>query len=436
MADVKIISKQNGVAIVLPSDAVFLGDPDGDYVAEAGALSTQVSIKRAIDDFQVVKDLAYTNIKDKDGVQIGTSRDNCVSVLNSTYLDPATKLGSFDDIEYTGSLTKGQVLTIAQINGSLRWTNLAPAAPDVVVETVVNSTAGTLSKGTPVHITGEDPAGNPTVIAARADTESAMPAHFILNEDVTTGSSGKAILTGRIVDVDTSGFSAGDAVYVAAAGGYTTTKPTGANLVQKIGVITHVDSTEGAGIVTGAGRTNDIPNLGRDEVFLGIANGYDKRLTTSLTTMVALQCNFFDDIATSKHYLPLASPPFEQPSNNNSYAAYLMPTSGKVTQILFRLPNSITAGATLTFTVEKAAISAYDSNETIQETQTIAVTSTDDRKLCVIPFSNNFVSKGELLFVSVRSSADISTNQNWYATVNLELQWNNKYTDTTPTIYS
>ena len=272
MAEVKIISKQNGVGIVLPTGAVLLGDPDGDYVAEAGALTNQVSIKRAIDNFQVVKDLAYTDIKDNAGAQIGTSRDNCVSVLNSTYFDPATKLGNFDDIEYAGTLAKGQVLTIGSTAGGLRWQNLEPKIT-TVTETVTNDSGGTLTKGTPVHITSEDAAGIPQVIAARADTGSAMPAHFVLNEDLDDAETGEAILMGMIADVDTSGFSSGDVVYVGATGGYTTTRPSGTNLVQNIGVISHVDATEGTGYVTGAGRSNDLPNLREGEIWIGNSSG-------------------------------------------------------------------------------------------------------------------------------------------------------------------
>lgn len=103
-----------------------------------------------------------------------------------------------------------------------------------VYETVNNSSGGTLSKGTPVHITGEDASGNPTVIAARSDTASAMPAHFVLNESINDGETGQAILSGMIRDVNTSGFSASDALFVAPTGGYTITKPTGTNLIQKL----------------------------------------------------------------------------------------------------------------------------------------------------------------------------------------------------------
>jgi len=125
MASIKFVSKQNGVAIVLPTSKTFLGDPDGDFVAEAGAISTQISIKRSIDDFYIIKNIDYAYIRDSGGVQIGTSRDNCVSVLNSSYLDRTSKLNEIDDIDYQNpTLVKGQVLKLVDIGGgTLRWSN-------------------------------------------------------------------------------------------------------------------------------------------------------------------------------------------------------------------------------------------------------------------------------------------------------------------------
>ena len=124
MADIKIISKQNGVAIVLATKTVFLGDPDGDYIAEAGSLTTQVSIKRDIDSFYVVKDLDYTNIKDSTGAQIGTSRDNCVSVLNSNYFNRTSKIQELDNVDFQNTITAGQVLKFVDIGGgTLRISN-------------------------------------------------------------------------------------------------------------------------------------------------------------------------------------------------------------------------------------------------------------------------------------------------------------------------
>lgn len=125
MADIKIISKQNRIAIVLATEQVFLGDADSDFVAEAGTDSTHVNIKRDIDTFYIVKDIDYTSIKDSTGAQIGTSRDNCITVLNSQYFGRLSKLSEIDDVSFQNAvLAEGQILQLVDTGGGvLRWSN-------------------------------------------------------------------------------------------------------------------------------------------------------------------------------------------------------------------------------------------------------------------------------------------------------------------------
>lgn len=124
MASIKILSKQNGVAIILPTSKTFFGDPDGDFVAEAGAISDLISIKRDIDDFYIIKNIHYGYIRDSGGVQIGTSRDNCVSLLNSNYFNRTSKIQEIDNVDFQNTITAGQVLKFVDVGGgTLRISN-------------------------------------------------------------------------------------------------------------------------------------------------------------------------------------------------------------------------------------------------------------------------------------------------------------------------
>lgn len=124
---VKVISKQNRVAIVLPGGTVLSGDADGDFVAEAGSLSNYINIKRDSDGVYIVKNFYFSNVVDSSGTAIDTTDTATISTLNDTYFNPTTKIGSFDDVSYNGSLTKGQVLMLQDVSGSLRWRNAAPS---------------------------------------------------------------------------------------------------------------------------------------------------------------------------------------------------------------------------------------------------------------------------------------------------------------------
>ena len=156
---------------------------------------------------------------------------------------------------------------------------------DVKVYAQVKNISGvTLAKGTPVHATASasPPAGNISeVIAASASLASTMPATFILDEELANEAEGRAILSGFINGVDTSAFKEGDIVYVGPDGGYTTTKPTGTNLIQNLGIITKVDASNGAGYIYGSGRSNDVPNLLDNQIFFGSGSNQSQQIHIS-----------------------------------------------------------------------------------------------------------------------------------------------------------
>ena len=146
-------------------------------------------------------------------------------------------------------------------------------------ETVKNVSGGELTKGTPVYQSGTS--GNFMAVAA-ADASSAahMPAVGVLKETLADEAEGTMIIAGRIRQIDTSTFSEGDVVYVAPSGGYTNVRPSSENhLVQNLGRVTKVGQN-GEGIVYGAGRSNDIPNLATGHVFIGNGPGYETRALT------------------------------------------------------------------------------------------------------------------------------------------------------------
>jgi hypothetical protein len=170
-----------------------------------------------------------------------------------------------------GSYTAANI-TIDAFGRITAATSGAVADATRIIVTAKNVSGGTLPKGTPVHAVTPVSAGQQVeVIAARADTPSAMPATLVLNEELADEAEGEAIVVGLIQNVDTSAFSSGDVIYVGETGGYTNTKPTGDNLIQNLGVVVKSSSTAGSGIVYGSGRTNDVPNIETGYAWIGNA---------------------------------------------------------------------------------------------------------------------------------------------------------------------
>ena len=119
----------------------------------------------------------------------------------------------------------------------------------------------TIPKGTPVYITGT--VGSTAVLEvspADASDSGKMPAVGITTSDIAGGSTGYVTIMGTVGSLDTSTYAVGNTVYVAPGGGLTVTKPTGSNLIQNIGKVGRVSQNNGTIIVTGPGRTNDVPN--------------------------------------------------------------------------------------------------------------------------------------------------------------------------------
>ena len=145
-----------------------------------------------------------------------------------------------------------------------------------ILLTVKNVSSGTLTAGTVVRVatTSNPPSGNVLEVdAADNSAASTMPAVGILIEDITAGSEGDCVAFGRASGFSTSGFTEGDTLYVNTSGGFTTTKPTGTALIQRIGQVIKVHASNGSVEVFGAGRANDVPNIPQDQLWLGDSNG-------------------------------------------------------------------------------------------------------------------------------------------------------------------
>lgn len=137
--------------------------------------------------------------------------------------------------------------------------------------TALNNTGTTIALGKAVYVSGAQ--GSDTTIAL-ADNSSAstMPAFGITKESIANGATGVVVIGGLLAGVNTSSFSEGDVLYVSTSGDLTDTKPTGTALIQNMGKVAKA-AASGSIIVTGAGRSNDVPNIPEDYIWYGDSNG-------------------------------------------------------------------------------------------------------------------------------------------------------------------
>jgi hypothetical protein len=137
--------------------------------------------------------------------------------------------------------------------------------------TGLNNTGSTISKGKAVYISGA--VGNDTSIALADNTSaSTMAAFGIVKTDIANGDTGIVVISGQVASINTAAFSEGDELYVGTSGDLTDTKPTGTALIQKIAKVAKA-AASGTIVVTGAGRTNDVPNIQENYIWKGNASG-------------------------------------------------------------------------------------------------------------------------------------------------------------------
>jgi hypothetical protein len=219
------------------------------------------------------------------------------SDTDTTYTLSSETSGSDAIIRLTGSdattddvtLAAGSNITITETGDTI---TLASEGTDQVRIECKNTSGGTLTKGTPVYITGTVGTSNRVEVSA-ADSASAstMPATGLLLQDLANNGEGYLVTGGVLKNLTTDPIdgvtpSENDTIYVKSGGGLTTTKPTGTALIQNVGKVGRVNSSSaGSIIVSSIIRSNDIPNIQQNYFWLGNSSGVPTATEHTLSTL-------------------------------------------------------------------------------------------------------------------------------------------------------
>ncbi len=175
-----------------------------------------------------------------------------------------------DDVDISG-ITTGSLLIYEA--STQKWVGIAStalgggggdadSASSLTLDVRNNNVGYALTIGTPVYQVGYNSGQDRlNVEIANADTPSTMPAKGVVSTTLENNTNGEIIVYGELEGVNTSAFEVADELYVAPGGGLTNVRPTDpTHLVQKIAVVLKKSTANGAILVYGAGRTNDVPN--------------------------------------------------------------------------------------------------------------------------------------------------------------------------------
>jgi len=190
--------------------------------------------------------------------------------LNNITINDAYTLPSSDG-------TVGQAI-VTDGAGNLTFSTITDG--ETVKIEVKNTSGSTITKGTPVYITGTVGASFTAEIApADASNPATMPSTGLLETDLVNNGIGYAVTAGLLKNLTTDPIdgvtpTTNQTIYVKSGGGLTLTKPTGTALIQNVGKVGRVNSSNaGSVVVASILRTNDIPNIPQDKIWLGDSNG-------------------------------------------------------------------------------------------------------------------------------------------------------------------
>jgi hypothetical protein len=113
---------------------------------------------------------------------------------------------------------------------------------------VRNNSGATIAKGDPVYVTGFST--KTTVAKSLGNTLATFPVIGLATTSIANGSDGVVIVSGVFSDINTSSYTAGNILYVATAGGLTTTQPTTGS--GAVGVVLKANATTGVILVLGS----------------------------------------------------------------------------------------------------------------------------------------------------------------------------------------
>ena len=142
------------------------------------------------------------------------------------------------------------VLDSTTNNGSL-WFRKGSAWMDVITgglgpAQVWNATGGTLSKGECVYISGWESTQSLDEVTEAENTDLTTRARYVLTADIANGASGVVYPEATVTGLNTSALNVDDIIYLDTGGGYTTTPPSGATVInQSIGMVTVKSATVG-----------------------------------------------------------------------------------------------------------------------------------------------------------------------------------------------
>ena len=190
-----------------------------------------------------------------------------------------------NDIQSTATINHANLSSDTSSEGEVLVINDGDAVwghPEKIHLQVRNDEGATIPAGAPLYSKGEIGGSNRILVGiCDADDSAKMPCIGLAEAEMnTTDTKDNFAITQGVYNTNISGFTGlavGDTLYVDTSGSaphLTKTKPTGeSSLIQNVGIVLKTNGSICQGLqVSAIGRTNDVPNLDQNALFIGNAS--------------------------------------------------------------------------------------------------------------------------------------------------------------------
>jgi len=205
-----------------------------------------------------------------------------------TYADEAARVAAsgFDSYDVGGlawQLSDNSIWLLT--NTTPTWVSVGAASSitGTFVLSVRKGSSGTINHSQPCYVSGWNPSGYIEVELSDADNAAKMPAAGLASGTITNAETGTLAIYGPLENCATDSWSVGDKLYVSdTEGTLQNSKPNGGTTgIQKMGTVIRSHASAGVILISGAMRTNDIPNLSEDYIWVGDVNGHPQATALS-----------------------------------------------------------------------------------------------------------------------------------------------------------
>ena len=195
-----------------------------------------------------------TNMSDYLPLSGGTLNGNLTG-LNATFTNLSSTYATVTNYEdflptTTPTYKEGRMFYDAAYNSLAYFNDIPGNSVHVGQEIqlkVKNSTGTVINKGKVVYVSGSTTGDLPDITLALSNALSSSLVIGVVNQDIAINASGYVIALGKVEEVNTAGFNAGEDLYLSPTtpGGYTNIMPSAPNYAIQVGVCLYAHANHG-----------------------------------------------------------------------------------------------------------------------------------------------------------------------------------------------